>query len=175
MDQLKRASLLLALPLALVAMGCEDELNFSTGETEEFIGGLLDAEFLTEQPEAANHLLDSGTIMNLRLNMRSLDTDPGVVNTSDGLFDDERLVMLPEITCDRLSAFEIQGNFLRSFIFLAPTSDPEMRNADAVLFVSLGQGDDQVEVRVLTGAGDRRRAFGVFHLTRQPREGEVEE
>lgn len=163
----------LTLSLVLFALGCEDELGFSTGTMEVFTGDVIDAEFLTERPSVAEHILAPGTTMELRLNMGTLETDPGVVHTSDGLFDNEELVMLPEITCDRLSAFEVPGNFLRSLIFLAPTAEPELNGTDAVLFVSLAQ-DDKVEVRVLAGAGDRRRAFGVFNLMREQLENEEE-
>lgn len=142
---------------------------------EVFSGEVIDADFLTARPVAVDDTLAPGTTMELNLKMRHLDTEPGRVSTSDGLFDNDELIMLPEITCDRLSSFEIQGNFIRSFIFLAPTSEPDMQGADGVLFVSLGQGEDRVEVRLLVGAGDRRRAFGVFHLTRELREDELPE
>ncbi len=160
------AGFLLALLTLGFLCGCEDELNFSTGSMEVFIGEVIDAEFLTEQPDSAEHIFAPGTTMELRLNMGTLDTDPGVIRTSDGLFDSASLVMLPEITLDRLSALQIPGNFLRSFIFLAPTSEPELMSTDAVIFVSLAQ-NDRVEVRVVAGAGDSRRAFGVFFLSRQ--------
>jgi len=152
---------------ALTALlGCEDELSYSTYDREVFTGEVIDAEFLRAAPSGADHLLAPGTAMELTLHMRSLDTQPGRINTSDGLLDDEVLVMLPQITCDRMSALEIPGNFLRSLVFLAPTSAPELEGADAVLFVSLGEGD-AVEVRVLAGAGEGRRAFGVFRLDRE--------
>ncbi len=155
-------------------LGCEDELNFTTSQQEVFHGELLEADFIIERPDRAEHILAPGTTMELRLNMRSLDSNPGVISTSDGLFEEINLVMLPAITCDRLSAFEIEGNFLRSFIFLAPTSDPSLDGADAVLFVSLAESD-RVEVRVLAGAGDRQRVFGVFHLIREAVEEEAVE
>jgi hypothetical protein len=163
-----------AAMIAASAVGCEDELNFTTGRQEVFHGAVLDDDFLVARPDTAEHVLAAGTTMEMRLNMRTLDTDPGVVATSDGLFEAAHLVMLPEITCDRLSAFELEGGFRRSFIFLAPVSDPAFAGTDAVLFVSLGQSEDKVEVRVLIGAGERRRAFGVFHLAREVVEEPVE-
>lgn len=168
---------LIWLPLIFTlgfASGCEDELNFSTGEMEVFSGEIIDADFIREQPQRDEELLATGTTMELRLNMRSLDSEPGMVTTSDGMFDDVSLVMLPEITCDRLSGLEIPGNYMRSFLFLAPTSSQELQGADAVLFVSLGQSENVVDVRVLAGAGEGRRAFGVFHLIRETVEEETE-
>lgn len=161
------------LSMGFVA-GCEDELNFSTGEMEVFSGEVIDADFLRQQPQRDEELLATGTTMELRLNMRSLDSEPGMVTTSDGMFDDVALVMLPEITCDRLSGLEIPGNYMRSFLFLAPTSSQELQGADAVLFVSLGQSENVVDVRVLAGSGEGRRAFGVFHLLRETVEEETE-
>jgi hypothetical protein len=154
------------LLLAFVA-GCEDELNFSTAETEVYSGAVVEAEFLTARPDRAQHLFAPGTVMELQLHMRSLDTQPGTVNTSDGMFDHVELVMLPEISSDRLSDLEIPGNFMRSLIFLAPVSDSELAGADAVLFVSLGKTEENVQVRALAGAGEGRRAYGVFQLTLQ--------
>lgn len=165
---------LVATSIALCGclFGCEeDELNFSTREMEVFTGEVVDAEFVREQPRDADHILAAGTTMELNLAMRRLDTDPGSVSTSDGLFDDVSLVTLPEITCDSLSALEIPGNFLRSFIFLAPTSAPELEGADGVLFVSLAH-NDRIDVRVLVGSGEGSRAFGVFHLDRERIEDE---
>jgi hypothetical protein len=145
---------------------CEDELTFSTGDREVFSGEIIDAPFLLHTIGEEPDLLAPGTVMNLQLNMRHLDGNPGQVTTSDGLLDQVSLVTLPEITCDRLSALEIPGNFLRSLVFLAPTSPPALQGTDAILFVSLGQGD-QVEVRLLSGAGAGRRLFGVFRLKRE--------
>ena len=164
----------LALCLLLVAgvAGCQDELNFSTGAMEVYTGEVVDAQFLTARPEQAQHLFAPGTVMELQLHMRSLDTQPGTVSTSDGMFDHVELVMLPEISCDRLSDLEIPGNFMRSLIFLAPVSDAELAGTDAVLFVSLGKTEENVQVRALAGAGEGRRAFGVFQLTLQTIEGE---
>ncbi len=161
------------LALALLLASCEDELRFSTREREVFRGELIDAEFLIRSPETAPHLLAPGTSMDLELNMRRLDTDPGSVQTSDGLLDTP-LMALPEVTRDRLSALEIPGGFLRSLVFMAPTQAPQLNGADAVLFVSLGQ-NEQVEVRILVGAGERRRAFGVYRLTRETIEEETGE
>lgn len=158
--------------LAFVA-GCEDELNFSTAETEVYSGAVVDAEFLTARPDRAQHLFAPGTVMELQLHMRTLDTQPGTVSTSDGMFEHVDLVMLPEISSDRLSDLEIPGNFMRSLIFLAPVSDAELAGTDAVLFVSLGKTEENVQVRALVGAGDGRRAYGVFQLTLQTLEEEA--
>lgn len=161
------ASLLFLLPLLAA---CEDELGFSTGRTDVFTGEVVEAEFLTERPEGSA-LLEVGTRMDLSLHMSRLDEDPGTVSTSDGLLDDAALVALPAITFDRLSALEIPGGFLRSLVFIAPTSAPELHGADAVLFVSLGQ-NGRVEVRVLAGSGEGRRLYGLFRLEREPIEEE---
>jgi hypothetical protein len=167
--------LLPALGILLLAFttGCEDELNFSTGEMEVYTGEVVDAGFLTARPAAAQHLFAPGTVMELQLDMRALDTEPGAVNSSDGMFDHVELVTLPEVARDRVSDLEIPGNFMRSLIFLAPVSDPELAGADAVLFVSLGQSEETVEVRALAAAGEGRRAFGVFQLTLQTIEEET--
>ena len=165
---------LLLTSTTILLSACKDELNFSTGEMEVFTGEVIDADFIREQPQSAAEVLAPGTTMELQLNMRSLDSEPGMVSTSDGMFDHVSLVMLPEITCDRLSGLEIPGNYMRSFLFLAPTTTPELQGTDAVLFVSLGQSEDLVDVRVLAGGGDRRRAFGVFHLVRETVEEEEE-
>ena len=159
--------MLLPIVSLALATGCQDELNFSTGEMEVFTGEVVDADFLREQPQRDESLLAPGTTMELQLNMRRLDSEPGTVSSSDGMFDHVDLVMLPQITSDRLSGLEIPGNYMRSFLFLAPTSSPELEGADAVLFVSLGQSEDRVDVRVLAGSGEGRRAFGVFHLIRE--------
>ena len=98
--------------------------------------------------------------------MRRLDEDPGLVSTSDGLLEEAELELLPAVSYDRLSALEIPGGFLQSLVFLAPTSASELGGADAVLFVSLAR-DDRVEVRLLAGAGEGNRAFGLFQLKRQ--------
>lgn len=157
-----RAIALILCSWLVVAAGCEDELRFSTREREVYRGELVDAEFLIRAPDTAPEILTPGTTMDLELNMRQLDTEPGTVVTSDGLLD-APLVALPEVTRDRLSAVEIPGGFLRSLVLMAPTSAPQLQGSDAVLFISLGQ-NDQVEVRVLAGAGERRRLFGVFLL-----------
>lgn len=163
--KIRKISVSLLILLFFANAGCQDELNFSTGSSEEFVGELIYADFLIARPPGDTELLQEHTEMELQLNMRTLDTRPGTVNTSDGLFNNVELVMLPEITCDRLSALEIPGNFIRSFIFLAPTSASELGGTDAVLFVSLGQ-QDSVEVRVLAGSGGSNRIFGVFSLDR---------
>jgi len=157
----------------LFVTGCEDELRFSTREREVFRGELVDAEFLVRAPDTTPEILSPGTTMDLELNMRQLDTEPGSVYTSDGLLD-APLVALPEVTRDRLSAVEIPGGFLRSLVLMAPTSAPQLQGSDAVLFISLGQ-NDQVEVRVLAGAGERRRVFGVYRLYREVIEEESQE
>lgn len=157
---------LAALLFAGIAVaGCEDELGFSTGRTDVFTGEVVDAEFLRERP-SGSELLEPGTRMDLSLHMSRLDEAPGTVGTSDGLFREASLVALPAITFDRLNALEIPTGFLRSLVFLAPTSDPELQGADAVLFVSLGQ-NGRVEVRVLAGAGEGRRVYGLFQLSRE--------
>lgn len=165
--------LLLLAVLIASATACEDELNFSTAEAEVYSGAVVDAEFLTARPDEAQHLFAPGTVMELQLHMRSLDTRPGTVSTSDGMFDHVDLVMLPEISSDRLSDLEIPGNFMRSLIFLAPVSDPGLAGTDAVLFVSLGKTEESVQVRALAGAGEGRRAYGVFQLTLQTLEEEA--
>lgn len=157
-----RCTSVILCSLILLVTGCENELRFSTREREVYRGELVDAEFLIRAPDTAPEILAPGTTMDLELNMRQLDTEPGTVVTSDGLLD-APLVALPEVTRDRLSAVEIPGGFLRSLVLMAPTSAPQLQGSDAVLFISLGQ-NDQVEVRVLAGAGERRRLFGVFSL-----------
>ncbi len=158
----------ITITVALVVVGlcssCKDELNFSTGQTEVFSGHVVDADFVRRAPDEL--ILAEGTEMNLSLHMNSLDVDPGTVSTTDGLLDEAGLVALPEITYDRLSALEIPSGFLRSFVFLAPLTAPEYRGTDAVLFVSLRQ-DGGVEVRLLAGAGEGQRLFGLFRLQRE--------
>ena len=163
---------LLAAFAAFAGASCRDELGFSTGRTDVFTGEVVDAEFLTERPDGSS-LLAPGTRMDLSLHMSRLDLEPGVVSTTDGLFDRAALVALPAITFDRLGALEIPGGFLRSLLFLAPTGARELDGADAVLFVSLGQ-NGRVEVRVLAGSGERRRLYGLFRLEREPVEVEEE-
>lgn len=154
-----------------VVCGCEDELNFSTSRTEVFTGEVVDADFVLLRPDDTQ-LLAPGTTMDLSLHMTRLDTDPGMVSTSDGLLDGASLVALQAITFDRLSALEIPGGFMRSLVFLAPVSAPELRGTDAVLFVSLRQ-DGGVEARVLAGAGEARRVFGLFRLQRETIDDEL--
>jgi len=161
---------LVACSLA-AATACQDELGFSTRQQEVYTGEVIDADFLRARPPGSA-LLEPGTTMDLTLNMRRLDEDPGVVSTSDGLLDQAELVALPAITFDRLSALEIPGNFLRSLVFLAPTSAPEAGGADAILFISLAV-DGQVEARVLVGNGDRGRLYGVYKLARERVEDEL--
>jgi hypothetical protein len=165
---MRASSVLNVVAVGLAHVASEDELSFSTAGREVYRGELIDAAFLVRAPDTAPHLLVPGTSMELELHMRDLDTEPGHVRTSDGLLDTP-LVALPEITRDRLSALEIPGGFLRSLVLMAPTSAPELEGVDATLFISLGQ-DDDVEVRVLAGAGERRRAFGVFRLSREVQE-----
>ena len=153
---------------AFSALGCEHFDRFSTGAGS--LEGSIEASAIVRAgfPE--------GTKLCLTLDTNKLQTEPGTISTSDGLFARTALRPIPALASDHLSNLSFANGQLRNLVFAARANETEAR--DALAIVSL-LDDGRVEVRLITGAPGAPSAtgatgvagaqsfYGVFALHRQ--------
>jgi hypothetical protein len=167
-----RPWLALACSLPFVSAACRDVASFSTGPSEHFCGSVIQGPFVREG-------FGPATQMRLRLDANALQSAPGSLTTSDGLFRDAPLKVVPQIFHDPLSTLQFGEGRQRNLLYVVEPSSPSLGPA-VTLFLSLMESGS-VEVRLLRGAPlsaspapsasvPAPPIFGVFPLER--REGD---
>jgi hypothetical protein len=125
--------------------------------------------------DAESGFIRSGFLDETVLELRDFHAPPlagarGTLTTSDGAFASTPLEVIAPLEHDELSRYELPGSGrLKSYIFAArPTAGP-IANRDAMVFLSLMEGD-VIEMRVIVGNGDEASGghFGLFRLEKIP-------
>jgi hypothetical protein len=83
------------------------------------------------------------------------------LSTSDGRFEQSRLVPVTRYSADAFSSLTFDGNPMRTYMLFGALAS-ETSGCQALVLISLF-GDDHVELRVIRG----NELFGLFHLRRK--------
>jgi len=154
-----------ALGLSILA-GCNDVTRFSTEAGESYCGNIVPGPFVRQgfKPDVR---------MRMSFDADRIDTQPGVLSTSDGMFTEAPLRSIPQLGNDPLSTLQFgEGRSRNLFVGVSPSD-----GQTAFAVVSLMENGN-VEVRVVRGAPppagvtsipahEAPTLFGVFPLTRQ--------
>ena len=163
-------SALLAASLALAA--CSDLDGFK-GTFEGQIVGQSDGDAFIRSGFTAD------TTLRLVFDPSTAATSPGTMTTrtADGavsFFDSARLLAIPPLEHDLLSAYDLPDGRVRSYIFVSRVRDGAILGSDSIggrdatVFVSLMKGG-AIELRIVVGAGT---LFGLFRLEEPEEEDE---
>lgn len=152
--------------LAVVAYGCKDISEFSTGPGESYCGQIVPGGSFRAG-------FAPGVRLRLHLDTERIQDAPGDLATDDGRFFDAPLRPIPELSHDSLSTLDFGEGRIRNLLYgIKPESG-------AVAYVVISLLDNgNVEARILRGAPPTageppsteehgRDLFGVFPLTRQ--------
>jgi hypothetical protein len=104
----------------------------------------------------------------LELDTGKLQSEPGVVSTSDGRFARTPLRPIPPLASDALSNLSFADGQVRNLLFAVREAGAAPRDALAVLSLL---DDGRVELRVLDGAPGAAGVeplYGIFALERRP-------
>ena len=147
---------------AVFALGCSDVSSYE-GEYEGGVVGTDDSACSDGSCSFIRRGFPAGTTLTL-----VFDPDPvdGArhITTSDGAFDTTPLEEIEPLAHDQLSLYDFPGGArVRNLIYVTKQTHGPLRGREPMVFVSLMENDD-VEVRVLAGAGDY---FGVFPLSKK--------
>lgn len=150
---------------ALLIGGCADISSYRTADDEKYCGNVISAAMV-------RHGFEETAKMRLSLDTHSLQQKPGVLSTSDAVFDNAEMFALAQLQNDALSSLQFGEGRTRNIVLGAqPTRGPT-----ALVVVSL-MDDGNVEVRVVRGAppaaSDQPQdqpddgLFGVFPLKKE--------
>lgn len=162
---------LVALALVLATLGgCEDLGAYATGTDEVFRGAVVGV----EDPPVLRRGFAADTRLEMTFDPRratDLRDPPGHLTTSDGSLTRVPLEPIVPLSHDVLGEYEIpSGDRLRNYIFVLRPSEGPLAGREPMVFVSL-MGDGTLEVRIVAGGGSQEGDyFGLFRLSRQPRE-----
>lgn len=151
--------------IALFVGGCADISSYRTADDERYCGKVISAALV-------RHGFEETANMRVSLDTHSLQQTPGVLSTSDGVFDNAEMFALPQLQNDVLSSLQFGEGRMRNIVLGAqPTRGPT-----ALVVVSL-MDDGKVEVRVVRGAPPAASdpvqdepddgLFGVFPLEKE--------
>lgn len=121
--------------------GCKDVSSFSTSPDESFCGNIVQGAFVRSGFSPAVQ-------MRLRLDAKALQSQPGTLSTSDGLFVEAPLQVVPQLFHDPLSTLQFGEGRQRNLLYVA---EPSGLGPAVTVVISLMEGG-QVEVRLLRGA-----------------------
>lgn len=162
---LARSVALAIIPVAMLATGCADVSQYETQPGTSYCGNVLSAAFV-------RHGFTDGVTMRLQLQPQLLQSQPGQVTTSDGLFESAELRPLPWLMNDELALLEFGQGRTRNIILGAQPS----RGGTALMVLSL-MNHEKVEIRAIRGAPptdrespspyDSEVLFGVFPLSKE--------
>ena len=162
---LARLVALAIIPVALLTMGCVDVSRYETQPGTSYCGSVLSADFV-------RHGFSDDVTMRLQLQPQLLQSQPGQITTSDGLFDSAELRPLPWLVNDELALLEFGQGRIRNVILGAQPS----RGGTALIVLSL-MNHEKVEIRAIRGAPptdreppspyDSEVLFGVFLLSKE--------
>ncbi len=153
------------MPIALVAVGlvasaCSDLEGFRGDFTGTVVGESTPVFILRGFPE--------GTVLDLEdFSPPPTEGPPGYLTTRPyAAFDRTPLDVIVPLEHDQLSLYDFPGGGrVRNYIFSAHPSSGPIADRDAMVFVSLMEGD-RIEVRIIVGSGEESTGghFGLFRL-----------
>lgn len=150
------------LVVSALATGCSNLADY-TGEYQGSIIGTDDSSCSEGTCSFIRRGFEAGTTLHLRFDAEGAASDR-TLTTSDGSFSNTPLLPIAPVEHDFLSQLELPGaGRIKTMIYAAQPSTGPLANRDPIVFLSLMDGD-QIEVRILVGAGDY---FGLFRLERQ--------
>jgi len=154
--------------LAVAGVGCHDLSSFSTVSGGVYEGTIETAPFVSAG--------FGKTRMCLTIDPDHLQTAPGSVSTSDGLFHATPLRPIPQVWRDPLSTLTFGEGRIQNELYVADGAGLDGGAAGDVFTVVSFMTSGQVEVRLLRGApramgsgpppGSPSNLFGVFQLSR---------
>ena len=145
----------MALALVTAASGaaaCTDLDDYSTTASKQYVGCVVPATFVRAG-------VSSTAQMCLTLDADHLQTAPGAITSNDGWFQSTPLRPIPQLWNDPLSTLSFGEGRIRNLVYMV-TPQPNgsadggspSAGGDVTVVVSLMQGGDSVEVRLLRGA-----------------------
>ena len=153
------------LPVLVILIGasaCTDVSRYSSSG-DHYEGTPIAGDFVRAG-------IDGATRMCLTLDAAHLESEPGVLSSSDGRFRGTRLRPIPQLEHDALSTFAFGEGRAKNLLYVAAAAD-----GDDFVVVSLMK-DGGVQLRLLRGApggpsdagASAPNVFAVFELSRTP-------
>ena len=127
---------------------CRDLSGFSTTNGEHYEGSVVSADVVLAG-------MAPDTKLCLTFDADHVQDTPGVLSTSDGMFEKTPMRPIPQIWHDPLSTLSFGEGRVKNFVYVAASS----AGGDVFVVVSLMQSEG-VEVRLLRGAPDLLRDGG---------------
>jgi len=151
------------LPVLMLCAACTELGQFSTDAEHVYRGSVITGKFIRSGFHS-----DVELEMTFHVDQVEMQPDqygmggPGILRTTDGLFDNSALEPIPEFSHDQLSNLDFPNGRLRSYMFFCR---PGGSAQDMALVIVSLMEDEKVEVRIMRG-GDEP-LYGVFRLGRE--------
>jgi hypothetical protein len=154
-----RAAGVVTLAALGLATGCQDLSSFSTSREQQYVGCVVPADFVLAG-------VSSTTELCMTLDANELQTAPGTVTSSDGLFQATAMRPIPQLWNDPLSTLNFGQGRTKNLLYMATPASEAGAAGDVTVVVSLMEGGN-VEARLVRGAPPGNHVFAVFPLTLQ--------
>jgi hypothetical protein len=153
----------LVLVAALLLAGCRDLSRYSTRPGEAYCGNVVAGGFIRTGIPASSSI-------RLTFDAELIDSSPGTISVSSGMFVDTPLLPIPQLVHDPLSTLSFGEGRDKNLVYVVDPADAAYGPSVFVVLSLLRDGD--AEIRLLRGAPsldggpppalDGEPLFGVF-------------